>query len=126
MGSPPFEYNVPRQMSRSELMRAIRADIADEIEAINIYMSHYDATDDERVRAVLLHIVNEEKEHLAEFTQLLTMYDSFQAQKLREAPEDVAEVLENPPSPDGEAPLQSTPSRPPSTVGSMLGQGQAG
>ena len=93
MGNDPFRYLVPRKMDQNELARAIRDDIADEIEAINIYQSHHDATDDERARKVLGHVIQEEREHLAEFLELLKLLDAGQVAALREAPTEVEGLL---------------------------------
>lgn len=81
----------PRKMTTGEVIRALRIDIAAEFDAVNVYMAHYEATDDERVKAVLLHIANEEKEHAAEFLQLLAELDPEQRDFLGE--DHLAEIL---------------------------------
>jgi rubrerythrin len=67
----PFAGTVPRKITRSELIRAIRLNIAAEHEAIHQYMAHAEATDDEFAKAVLTDIANEEREHIGEFMELL-------------------------------------------------------
>lgn len=67
----PFVANVPRQLSNQELMQALRVDIAGELEAIIGYEAHAMATNDERVRKVLMHIADEERRHVGELQQLL-------------------------------------------------------
>lgn len=89
----PYIGLTPRKMTKSELARAIRLDIQAELDATNLYQAHIDATDDERAKAVLAHIRDEEKEHAAEFLQLLTYLDPDQGQYLEEAPQDVAQIL---------------------------------
>jgi rubrerythrin len=70
--SDPFTgLTPPRKLTTEEIMRAIRIDIAAELDAINLYQAHIDAIDDERVNRVIAHIRDEEKEHVAEFTSLL-------------------------------------------------------
>lgn len=93
MATDPFVYNVPRKLSNSELASAIRRDIQAELDATSLYQAHIDATDDERARAVLAHVRDEEKEHAAEFMQLLAILDPYQAEELRAAPENVAAAI---------------------------------
>ena len=84
---------VPRKMTDTELARAIRVNIAAEIDAINLYAAHMDATDNEAAKKMLAHIIEEEKEHLAEFLELLKILDPFQARELAEAGTKVEEIF---------------------------------
>jgi uncharacterized protein len=125
MATDPFTGMVPRKMTPTELARAIRIDIASEIDATNLYQAHIDATDDERAKALLAHIRDEEKEHIAEFTQLLAILDPYEGMELREAPDNVANILAG-------AGASSTAAQPDvqdhsgyrTTVGSLSQQGQ--
>ena len=47
----PFSGNVPRQMTKGELIRALRLDIAAEHEAIHMYTAQAEASDDPLARA---------------------------------------------------------------------------
>jgi rubrerythrin len=68
----PFSGTVPdRKLTREELIRAIRLDIAGELEAIHGYMAHADATDNALAKAVLTDIANEERVHFGELIRLL-------------------------------------------------------
>jgi rubrerythrin len=116
MSTDPYLTLTPRKMSASELARAIRLDIASEIDATNLYQAHIDATDDERAKAVLAHIRDEEKEHIAEFMQLLAMLDPQQAEELQAAPTNVAEILA-----EGQVSEAASPAL---TVGSLMGRPQ--
>jgi rubrerythrin len=69
----PFLANVPRQMSIEELAQAIRVDIAGELEAIIGYEAHAMSTNDEKVKKILHHIADEERNHVGELQQLLYM-----------------------------------------------------
>jgi uncharacterized protein len=70
--SDPFVGNVPdRKLTKEELIRAIRLNIAAEHEAIFLYMAHAEATDHPLAKEVLIHVANEEREHLGEFEYLL-------------------------------------------------------
>lgn len=91
--SNPFAGLVPRKMTRQELARAIMFDIAAELEAINIYQAHLEATDDELAKAVLAHVRNEEQEHTAQFLTLLEHLDPEMAERMRGGNAEIAEVM---------------------------------
>lgn len=67
----PFVANVTKQMTIDETVQALRVDLAGELEAIIGYEAHAMSTDDERVKKVLLHIADEERQHVGELQQLL-------------------------------------------------------
>lgn len=67
----PFLADVPRQMDGNEVIQALRVDIAGELEAIIGYEAHAMSTTDERVKKVLLHIADEERQHVGELQQML-------------------------------------------------------
>ncbi len=77
----PFHSLVPRKLTNEELARAIRLDIEAELDAINLYQSHIDATDDEEAIRVIRHVMDEEKEHAALFFELLKVLDPKQAEE---------------------------------------------
>lgn len=72
--SNPFVANVTKILSTSELAQALRVDITGEMEAIIGYEAHAAATNDERAKKVLLHIANEERQHVGELQQLLSIF----------------------------------------------------
>jgi uncharacterized protein len=69
----PFVANVPKQLAGEELAQALRVDIAGELEAIIGYEAHAMAATDQRVKKVLYHIADEERQHVGELQQLLYM-----------------------------------------------------
>lgn len=71
----PDHFLVRRKLSDSELAQAIRLDIEAELDAINLYQSHIDSTDNELARKVLAHIRDEEREHASLFWALLRHLD---------------------------------------------------
>jgi len=79
----PFVANVPKQISQTELLQALRVDIAGEWEAIIGYEAHAMATTDERVKKVLYHIANEERQHVGELQQLLYMLNPGEADHMQ-------------------------------------------
>jgi len=86
----PFSGNVPeRKLNFNELIRAIRIDIAGELEAIHLYTAHADATDNPLVREVLLDIANEERVHVGELQRLLTLLLEDEADLLAEGAAEV-------------------------------------
>ncbi|NLW91161.1 MAG: rubrerythrin family protein [Syntrophomonadaceae bacterium] len=79
----PFIANLPRTMSTEELAQAIRVDIAGELEAIIGYEAHIMATSDEKVKKILTHIANEERQHVGELQQLLFMLSPSEQQYIQ-------------------------------------------
>ncbi len=67
----PFVANVTKRMTIDETIQAIRVDLAGELEAIIGYEAHAMSTDDERVKKVMFHIADEERQHVGELQQLL-------------------------------------------------------
>jgi rubrerythrin len=104
----PFSGMVPRQMTKSELIRALRLNLAAEEEAVSLYMAHADATDDELARKVLIDIANEERVHAGEFQELIRRLTSDEEQYLAEGAAEVAELA-------GEAPAGGVET----TIGSL-------
>jgi rubrerythrin len=93
----PFVSNVPeRKLTREELIRAIRLDIAAEHEAVHLYMAHAEAIDDPLAKEVLIDIANEERVHIGEFERLLEILtgdeDEWRAEGREEVNEMAAEV----------------------------------
>src|SRR5579885_1039368 len=78
----PFTYNVPRKMSDAELARAIRLDAAAELDAMNLYEAHIEATDNEDAKKLLRFIAKDEKEHYALFQELIRRLDPQQAAEM--------------------------------------------
>ncbi|MBX5480289.1 MAG: demethoxyubiquinone hydroxylase family protein [Myxococcaceae bacterium] len=86
--TPPFHALTPdRKLSDTELARAIRLDMEAELDAINLYASHLDATDNEEAKAIIRHVMNEEKEHAALFYRLLRRLDGTQEEHESEVEE---------------------------------------
>ena len=83
----PFHSLVPRKLSSQELARSIRLNIEAELDAINLYAAHLEATDNEEAKAILLHVMDEEREHAALFWQLIARLDPAQAKHDAEASE---------------------------------------
>jgi rubrerythrin len=90
----PFSGVVPRTLTKSELVRAIRLNIAAEHEAVHLYMAHADATDDPLAKEVLTDIANEERAHIGEFMELLRNLAPEEAKFLEEGRKEVEELAE--------------------------------
>jgi uncharacterized protein len=114
--TPPFHALTPdRKLSDTELARAIRLNLEAEMDAINLYASHIDATDNEEAKAILAHVMDEEREHAALFYMLIRRLDPRQALHEEEvsekyrlivagAPEEVVEAAGKAENGDGVAP----------------------
>jgi len=89
----PFSGSVPeRKLTKEELIRAIRLDIAAEHEATSIYMAHAEAIDDPLAKAVLIDIANEEREHIGEFQRLLQILSGDEDQWIANGVAEVDEI----------------------------------
>jgi len=94
----PFRGKIPdRPLSLTELIRAIRLDLAAEEEAVHIYTAHADATDNPLAKRVLLDIADEERVHAGEFSRLLSILtegeeDKFLAEGMQEVNEMAGEM----------------------------------
>jgi rubrerythrin len=89
----PFSGVVPdRKLTKEELVRAIRLNIAAEHEVIHLYMAHAEATDHTLVKRVLIDIANEEREHVGEFMRLLELLTGDEDQWLAEGRREVEEI----------------------------------
>lgn len=89
----PFSGLVPaRKMTDSELVRALRLDLAAEEEAVNLYQTHADATDNKLTKKVLLDIADEERVHAGEFQRLINILLKDEEKLLAEGAEEVDEL----------------------------------
>lgn len=89
----PFSGVVPeRKLSDSELARAIRLNIAAEHEAVHLYESHADATDNGLAKKVLRDIADEERVHIGEFQRLLAILLPDEDRLLAEGAQEVNEM----------------------------------
>ena len=78
--TPPFHALTPaRKLTDTELARAIRLNLEAEMDAINLYAAHIDATDNDEAKAIIAHVMDEEREHAALFYTLIKRLDPRQA-----------------------------------------------
>lgn len=90
----PFNANVPRKVTKDELIQAIRLDIAGELEAIYLYDAHVMATDDVVAKAVLSDIRDEEKAHIGELMTLLRHLDPKEAEHFASGESEVRAMMD--------------------------------
>ena len=89
----PFQANVERQMTKKELIQALRLDIAGELEAIYLYDAHVQGTDDAMAKKVLADIRDEENVHVGELMTLLKRLDPREAELLLDGEAEVKKLL---------------------------------
>lgn len=90
----PFPGMVPRKMTKGELIRAVRLNLAAELEAVHLYVAHAEATDDALAKKVLLDIADEERVHAGEFLELLRRLAPDEDGLLEEGRKEVEEMAE--------------------------------
>ena len=110
----PFGANVPRKMTKDELIQAVRLNIAGELEAIYVYDAHIQATDDLVAKKIIGDIRDEEKAHVGELMTLLRYLDPKEAELFAEGEEEVKEMLQ-----ELNIQIDDTPSNK-GTVGSLI------
>ncbi|MHB9094832.1 MAG: demethoxyubiquinone hydroxylase family protein [Eubacteriales bacterium] len=93
MMGDPFVGTVLKKLSKEELIQALRVDIAGELEAIMVYDAHAMATDDQRARAILYSIRDEERQHVGELIHLMEILDPQEAQFLAQGKQEVDQLL---------------------------------
>ncbi len=65
----------------TKLLKMLREDLIGELEAINQYQEHIDESNNEEAKHVWEHIMNDEKEHVAELIKFIRTVDSIQEEK---------------------------------------------
>ena len=118
----PFTGKVPdRKLTPEELIRAIRLNLAAEHEAVHLYMSHADATDNTLAKKVLIDIANEERVHAGEFARLISILtgdeDSFLAEGAQEVDQMAASLKSQESQSTQKPPSESTAEE--TTIGSL-------
>jgi len=67
----------------NKTLKSLREDLIGEFEAINQYQEHIDKIDDEEIKKVLGHIMDDEKEHVAELAKVIRKLDGTQEEKFQ-------------------------------------------
>jgi len=83
-----------RNVTHSELVRAIRFMVAAEYEAVQLYEQLAESTDNELAKRVLLDIAREEVVHAGEFLTLLKHLQPDEQANYDEGAEEVREMME--------------------------------
>ncbi|BAI62775.1 conserved hypothetical protein [Methanocella paludicola SANAE] len=90
----PFAgMNAPRKLTKDELVRAIRFDIAAEYEAVQLYRQLADSTDDKVAKAVLEDIAEEEVVHAGEFLRLLKYLQPDEEESYQKGYKEVEDMM---------------------------------
>lgn len=76
-----FEEREDAQLVIEDDLDMLREDLIGELQAINQYQQHIEALESEEAVATLEHIIEEEKEHVAELFRLIQNLDPVQAEK---------------------------------------------
>ena len=98
----PFVANVPRQLSTNELLQALRVDVVGEYAAVISYEAHAQATDNQQVKQVLLKLADDERKHIGQLQELLSMLDPTEEQLIAQG----KQVVQQAQSPNSQQQLQ--------------------
>ena len=81
--SQPFEEMGEEELAIQDDLEMLREDLIGELQAINQYEAHILGMESEEAVTTLEHIVEEEKEHVAELLTLIQNLDPVQAEKFK-------------------------------------------
>jgi rubrerythrin len=79
----PFEEKNDEQLAVEDDLEMLREDLIGELQAINQYQQHIESLESEEAVTILEHIIEDEKEHVAELLGVIQNFDTVQAEKLR-------------------------------------------
>jgi len=82
------------QLTRDEILDALRLAIMAELDAISLYLQIARRIQDPRLRRLFEDVAREEKTHMGEFLEALKMLDEELAKELVEGAEEARELLE--------------------------------
>lgn len=94
-GNPFAGLANDRKLSRDELIRAIRYNIAAEYEAVQLYMQLAESIDDPLAIKVLKDVADEEIVHAGEFLRLLKALSPDEENFYIEGAKEVEEMMED-------------------------------
>jgi rubrerythrin len=78
-----FEESDEEQLDIEDDLEMLREDLVGELQAINQYQEHIESLENEEAVTTLEHIIEEEKEHVAELLRLIQNLDPVQAEKFK-------------------------------------------
>ncbi|MFC1970190.1 hypothetical protein ACFLVV_03105 [Chloroflexota bacterium] len=81
--SHSFEEGYEEQLAIQDDLDMLREDLMSELQAINQYQEHILSLDNAEAVTTLEHIIEEEKEHVAELLRLIQNLDPAQAEKFK-------------------------------------------
>ncbi len=79
----PFEEIDDEQLAIEDDLEMLREDLVGELQAINQYQEHIEGLESEEAVTTLEHIIEDEKEHVAELVKLIQNLDPVQAEKFK-------------------------------------------
>jgi rubrerythrin len=78
------EENYEEQLAIQDDLDMLREDLISELQAISQYQEHILGIENEEAATTLEHIIEKEKEHVAELLRLIQNLDPVQAEKFKE------------------------------------------
>ena len=84
-----------KKLTKDELIRGIRFNIAAEYEAIQFYHEVIECTDNELVKTVLKDIADEERVHAGELMKLLVTLEPEEAKHYAQGEKEVEEMMKD-------------------------------
>lgn len=78
------EESYEEQLAIQDDLEMLREDLIGELQAINQYQEHILSLENKEAATTVEHIIEEEKEHVAELLRLIQNLDPAQAEKFKE------------------------------------------
>ncbi|NLI74117.1 MAG: rubrerythrin [Euryarchaeota archaeon] len=94
MSSAHSVKSLNHKFTKNELARALRLAIADEYEAIQIYEQIAESVEDDELKAIIMHIVEEEQKHADQFWDLLARVKPEEHELYDSAVEENKEIIQ--------------------------------
>jgi hypothetical protein len=90
----PFPGKTPGdKISKQELISAVRLAVCAEEEAVHLYDTIAEYTDNEKIRKIMKDVADEEQVHVGEFTELVRMLDDDEEEKVDEGEKEAKEKM---------------------------------
>lgn len=83
-----------KKLNKEEIIAAIRQSIMAEQDAIILYESFANSTDNDKAKKIFLDIAEEEKVHVGEFQALLESFSETEEEKIDEGKDEAKEKME--------------------------------
>jgi rubrerythrin len=94
-GDPLTGLSLNRNLTKEELIRAIRFMVAAEYEAVEMYGKVADASPDPKIKEAIESVIKEERVHAGEFLKMISYLDPEEEKLYQEGAKETENALKN-------------------------------